>query len=71
MSLNILEFVSKYTVSKNELLPRANEVIVGRFPTYYSSDPKGNNYGLYQLLKLKPWQQIQKIHGTSFGNFTA
>ena len=58
MSMNIVEFVSNYTVSKNELVPRANEAIVRTFPTY-SSDPKGNNYGLYckyQLLKLKPWQ---------------
>lgn len=58
MSLNILQFVSKYTVSQNELVPRANEVIVRTFPTYIS-DPKGNNYGLYckyQVLKQKPWQ---------------
>ena len=57
LSLNILEFVSKYSISKNELVHRANEVIVRTFPIY-SSDPKGNNYGLYckyQLLKLKPW----------------
>ena len=46
MSLNILQFVSKYTLVKNELVHRANEVIVRTFPTY-SSDPKGNNYGLY------------------------
>ena len=62
MSLNIIEFVSKYTLSKNELVPRANEVIVRTFPTY-SSDPKSNNYGLYckyQLLKLKPWQTNPK-----------
>ena len=37
------------------MVPRANKVIVRTFPTY-SSDPKGNNYCKYQLLKLKPWQ---------------
>ena len=59
MSLNILEFVSRYTLSQNELVHRANEVIVRTFPTY-SNNPKGKNYGLYckyQLLKHKPWQR--------------
>ena len=57
MSLNVLRFASTYTLSQNELTPRANEVIVRNFPTY-NPDPKGINYGLYckyQLLKLKPW----------------
>ena len=57
MSLNLLTFVSKYTLFQAELTPRANEVIVRTFPTY-NPDPKGRNYGLYckyQLLKLKPW----------------
>ena len=58
MSLNIVDFVSKYTISQNELVCRTHEVIVRTFPIY-SSDPRGNNYGLYckyQLLKYKPWQ---------------
>ena len=48
MSLNIIEFVSNYTLSKNELVPWANEVIVRTFPKY-SSDPKGNNYGQWRI----------------------
>ena len=58
MSLNILEFTARYTLSQNELVHRTNNVIVRTFPTY-NSDPKGTNYGLYckyQLLKFKPWQ---------------
>lgn len=58
MSMNIVQFVSKHTLSKNELVPRSNEVIIRTYPTYIS-DPKGNNYGLYckyQLIKFKPWQ---------------
>ena len=58
MQMNLLEFVSKYTLLKSDLVPRVNEVIIRTFPTY-SSDPKGNNYGLYckyQLLKFKPWR---------------
>ena len=57
MSLNIVEFASKYSLSQNELVRRANEVIIRTFPTY-NCDPKGKNYGLYckyQLLKFKPW----------------
>lgn len=57
MSLNILEFVSKYSLSQNELVDgRASEVIIKTFPTY-NSDPKGKKlYCKYQLHKFKPWQ---------------
>lgn len=58
MSLNILEFVSKYSLSQTEHARRTNEVVVKTFPAY-NSDLKGKNYGLYckyQLLKFKPWQ---------------
>ena len=76
MSLNIIEFVSKYTVSKNELIPRANEVIVRTFPTY-SSDPKGNNYGLYckyQLLNRQSnpqnaWDNLPEGNDTFISNY--
>ena len=58
MSQNIIQFVSTYALSQNDLVYRANQVIVRTFPTY-SSDPKSKNFGLYckyQLLKFKPWQ---------------
>ena len=54
---NLLEFVAKYCVIKEEIRKRKKEVIVRAFPTVFS-DPKGVQYALfckYQLIKYKPW----------------
>ena len=51
--MNILTFASDYSVCRGQVRKRP----VRTFPTY-SSDPNGENYGLYckyQLLKYRPW----------------
>ena len=58
-SLNLVQFVSKYSVSKAELRERTQHVIVKTFPNF-SPDPKGRNYASYckyQLIKYKPWHR--------------
>ena len=55
-----MQFVSNYTVQKDILKKRKNQVIVRGFPTP-SANPKGPHYGVfckYQLLKYKPWRTI-------------
>ena len=57
MSLNFVQFISKYLVQVDKIFPRKNEVIVRTFPTF-SSNPSGPNFSQYckfQLLRYKPW----------------
>ena len=57
MSLNLIQFASTFTSTRDDLILRSHPVIVKTFPNY-SGDPKGPNYPLYckyQLIKLKPW----------------
>lgn len=58
INLNFLEFATEYVIKKGKLETRSPNVVPRIFPTY-SSNPKGENYGLYckyQLLKYKPWK---------------
>ena len=60
-SMNFVQFASTYNVVNNELTKLPDNVIPRIFPTY-SSNPKGQNFGLYfkyQLLRYKPWRTIQ------------
>ena len=61
MSVNLIDFVSKYTIKKGKLVNQTSNVVPRVFPNY-SSNPKGTNYSMfckYQLLKYKPWQKSQ------------
>ena len=54
---NFISFIDNYSVNNGKLSKRRKLVIVRTIPNY-SSNPKGENYGLYckyQLLKFKPW----------------
>ena len=58
-SLNLVQFVSKYSIHKAELRQRSQRVIVKTFPNF-SPDPKGHsyaNYCNYQLIKYHPWHR--------------
>ena len=55
--VNLIEFVSKYSVYHGELRKRPSTVIVRTFPQH-PSNPHGDRYGQYckyQLIKYKPW----------------
>eukprot|EP00795_Rhopilema_esculentum_P003598 gene3598-13017_t len=57
VSLNFIQFTSKFVVKNERLHKRKSDVVVQTFPRY-SSSPQSSNYGLYckyQLLKYKPW----------------
>jgi len=59
ISLNLVQFASKYSIHNVELTERTHPVIVKTFPNF-SSDPKGRNYACYckyQLIKYKPWHR--------------
>ena len=59
--MNFVQFASTYKVVNNELRKLEDNVIPRIFPTY-SSNPKGQHFGLYckyQLLRYKPWQTTQ------------
>ena len=54
---NIVQFVSQFTVYKNEIKRRTKNVVVRTYPNF-SSNPKSEYYPLYcryQLVKYKPW----------------
>ena len=60
-SINFVQFASTYNVLNNQLTKLPDNVIPRIFPTY-SSNPKGQNFGLYckyQLLRYKPWRTTQ------------
>ena len=61
MSLNFVQFATKYKVVNSELTKLPENVVPRIFPTY-SPNPKGPNFGLYckyQLLRYKPWRTAQ------------
>ncbi len=51
ISINFVQFVSKYKVVNNELKNLPENVVPRIFPTY-SPNPKGPNYGLYCKYQL-------------------
>ena len=61
LSLNFVEFATRYKVVNKKLQRQADNIIPRIFPTY-SPNPKGANYPLYckyQLLRYKPWKTTQ------------
>jgi hypothetical protein len=61
MSVNFIDFATKYTLKKGKLVEQSCNVVPRLFPNY-SSNPKGDNYNMfckYQLLKYKPWKNYQ------------
>ena len=61
MNMNFVQFATMYKVVNNQLVKLPENVIPRIFPTY-SSNPKGQNFGLYckyQLLRYKPWRRSQ------------
>ena len=57
MTFNLAEFVKTFKWNDNKLEKQGNNVVAKFFPQY-SSNPKGENFGLYckyQLLTYKPW----------------
>lgn len=61
ISLNFISFATKYKLVKNKLSTQPYNTIPSIFPVY-SSNAKGENFGLYckyQLLRYKPWQTTQ------------
>jgi hypothetical protein len=62
VSINFVQFVSKYKVVNNELKNLPENVVPRIFATY-SPNPKGPNYGLYckyQLLRYKAFDNNPK-----------
>jgi hypothetical protein len=60
-NMNFVQFATTYKVVKNKLTKLPENVIPRIFPTY-SSNPKGQNFGLYckyQILRYKPRQITQ------------
>ena len=56
-SMNFVPFASMYNIVNNELTKTPDNVIPRIFPIF-SSNPKGQNFGLYckyQLLRYKLW----------------
>ena len=60
-NMNFVQFATTFKVVNNELTKLPENIIPRIFPTY-SSNPKGQNFGLYckyQLLRYKPWKTTQ------------
>ena len=56
ITMNLISFVSKFTVTQNQLKTRRSTVIIRTFPSY-SPYPNGTHYAQYckyQLIKYKP-----------------
>lgn len=61
LDTNIVEFATKYKMSKGKLIVRSDNIVPNIFPTY-SPNPKGEYYSMYckyQLLRYKPWKNSQ------------
>ena len=61
INLNFISFATKYKLVNNKLSTQPYNTIPRIFPVY-SSNAKGQNFGLYckyQLLRYKPWQTTQ------------
>jgi len=61
VTLNFLNFATKYKIVNNKLTPQPQNTVPRVFPVY-SSNKKGPNVSLYckyQLLTYKPWQTTQ------------
>ena len=61
MTLNFINFATKYKTINNKLTPQPESTVPRVFPVY-SSNKKGPNFSLYckyQLLKYKPWHTTQ------------
>ena len=61
LTLNFLNFATKYKIVNNKLTPQPENTVPRVFPVY-SSNKKGPNFSLYckyQLLTYKPWQTTQ------------
>lgn len=52
--LNLRDFFANYTVNNDVIKRRTHPMIIQTFPAY-SSNPKGDKYGRFQLLKFHPW----------------
>ena len=60
--LNFVSFASKYKLVNKKLTSQPQNTVPRVFPVF-SSNPKGQNFGLYckyQLLRYKPWQTTQE-----------
>ena len=61
MTLNFIDFVTKYKIVNNKLSSQSQNMVPRVFPVY-SSNKNGRNFGLYckyQLLKYNPWHITQ------------
>ena len=61
MNMNFVQFATTYKVVNNQLVKQPENVIPRIFPIY-SSNPQGQNFGLYcqyQLLRYKPWRRSE------------
>ena len=61
MSLNFIDFATKYKLMNNKLSSQPDNIIPRVFPVF-SSNTKGPNFGSfckYQLLRNKPWHKTQ------------
>ena len=61
INMNFVQFVTTYKVFNNELTKLPENIIPRIFPKYFPN-PKGPNFGIYckyQLLRYKPWRNIQ------------
>ena len=62
VTLNFIDFASKYKLVNKKLITQPQNTIPRVFPVF-SSNPKGPNFSLYckyQLLRYKPWQATQE-----------
>ena len=60
MNMNFVQFATTYKVVSNQLAKLPENVIPRIFPTY-SSNPKGQNFGLYCKYQLLRYTNVEKI----------